>query len=180
MGPAGGGGGPGWTNFFVISLFLPSLTHNLAMLWIVTSVYDNFLIFCAALLPHGWDIVLFDQLVLVIPPDKLGGQDGEEMQGWLSDHTLIPDMSLTAPPHIKFNTLLPHYANSMSQILLPECVISATHMLNLWQFFTTCPALLSKSEGSYFAITVFKWILSVSCVYPECIYWVWLSVNKII
>ena len=51
------------------------------MLWIVTSVYDNFFIFCAALFPHGWDIVLFDQLVLVIPPDKLGGQDGEEMQG---------------------------------------------------------------------------------------------------
>ena len=33
------------TNFFVISLFLPSITHNLAMLWTVTGVSDNFLIF---------------------------------------------------------------------------------------------------------------------------------------
>ena len=48
-----GGGGTGWTNFFVISLFLPSITHNLAMLWTVTGVSDNFLIFCSALMMYG-------------------------------------------------------------------------------------------------------------------------------
>ena len=49
-----GCGGTGWTNFFVISLFLPSITHNLAMLWTVTGVPDNFLIFWAALVSQSW------------------------------------------------------------------------------------------------------------------------------
>ena len=50
-------------NFSAISLFLPSITHNLTMLSTVTGASDNFLIFWTALLYYSRTII-----VLVVVP----------------------------------------------------------------------------------------------------------------
>ena len=51
------------TNFSAISLFLPSITHNLTMLSTVTGASDNFLIFWTALLYYSRTMI-----VLVVVP----------------------------------------------------------------------------------------------------------------